>query len=124
MYSSALQIPSFISLILRDHVARHGSVAAGLKAYVGAALLPDDGGYAAKIFAEQDRFASVALGLANCGTANQHLCKPAVKKSTKTYSDQPKALAQTDSRTKNFLDAGAAGPIEEISAHDFYEQAQ
>lgn len=84
--------------ILRDYVNRHGTVAAGLKAYVGAALLPDDGGYSAKVFAEQDRVASAALGLASCETGSKHLCKPAIKKTGK----DPGA----DSRLANYLDAG------------------
>jgi Transglycosylase SLT domain len=84
--------------ILRDYVNRHGTVAAGLKAYVGAALLPDDGGYSAKVFAEQDRVATAALGLASCATGSKHLCKPTIKKTAK----EPGA----DSRLANYLDAG------------------
>jgi Transglycosylase SLT domain len=49
--------------ILRDYIDRHGGVAAALKAYVGAALLPDDGGYAAKVLYERDRLGAVAFGL-------------------------------------------------------------
>jgi hypothetical protein len=40
--------------ILRDGVTRAGTVEGGLKFYVGAANLPHDGGYAAKVLAEQD----------------------------------------------------------------------
>jgi len=40
--------------ILRDGIARAGSVEGGLKIYVGAANLPHDGGYAAKVLTEQD----------------------------------------------------------------------
>jgi hypothetical protein len=40
--------------ILRDGITRAGSVEGGLKLYVGAANLPHDGGYAAKVLSEQD----------------------------------------------------------------------
>jgi soluble lytic murein transglycosylase-like protein len=48
--------------ILRDGIARAGSVEGGLKIYVGAANLPHDGGYAAKVLAEQEFMQRVAGG--------------------------------------------------------------
>ncbi|MEJ7931384.1 lytic transglycosylase domain-containing protein [Ramlibacter sp. AN1015] len=48
--------------ILQECIARAGSVEAGLKYYVGAANLPDDGGYAEKVLAEHDRLRQVAAG--------------------------------------------------------------
>ena len=42
--------------ILSEYVNRHGDVAAGLKAYVGAALLPSDGGYGSKVLKRQAEF--------------------------------------------------------------------
>jgi soluble lytic murein transglycosylase-like protein len=48
--------------VLRECIARAGSVEAGLRYYVGAANLPDDGGYAAKVLAEQAHLRSVAAG--------------------------------------------------------------
>jgi len=42
--------------VLMDCIGRTGSIEGGLRAYVGAANLPDDGGYAAKVLAETGRF--------------------------------------------------------------------
>lgn len=48
--------------VLQDCIARAGSVEAGLKFYVGAANLEDDGGYTAKVLAEHIRLQAVAAG--------------------------------------------------------------
>lgn len=48
--------------VLRDCIDRAGSVEAGLRYYVGAALLDDDGGYAAKVLFEQSHLRRVAEG--------------------------------------------------------------
>lgn len=48
--------------ILQECIQRAGSVEAGLKWYVGAANLPDDGGYALKVLAEHERLRLVAAG--------------------------------------------------------------
>lgn len=48
--------------ILREYIGRHGGVKAALKAYVGAALLPEDSGYSAKVMNERERLAAVAGG--------------------------------------------------------------
>jgi soluble lytic murein transglycosylase-like protein len=48
--------------VLIDCIERTGSVEAGLRAYVGAANLPDDGGYVAKVLAEYARLQLVVLG--------------------------------------------------------------
>jgi hypothetical protein len=48
--------------VLRECIARAGSVEAGLRHYVGAANLTDDGGYAGKVLAEQAHLRSVAAG--------------------------------------------------------------
>ena len=48
--------------VLKECIARAGSVEAGLRYYVGAANLVDDGGYAAKVLAEQGRLRMVAGG--------------------------------------------------------------
>ncbi len=46
--------------VLQECIARAGSLEGGLRYYVGAANLPDDGGYAAKVMAEQLRLRQVA----------------------------------------------------------------
>ena len=48
--------------VLKECIARAGSLEAGLKAYVGAANLGDDGGYAAKVLAHQGLLRLVAGG--------------------------------------------------------------
>jgi len=46
--------------VLQECIARAGSVEGGLRYYVGAANLPSDGGYAAKVLAEHARLRQVA----------------------------------------------------------------
>lgn len=48
--------------ILKELVVRHGSVEAGLKAYVGATLQPDDGGYGLRVMVERARLESAVTG--------------------------------------------------------------
>jgi hypothetical protein len=48
--------------VLQECIQRAGSVDGGLKFYVGAALLNDDGGYAEKVQAEHARLQEVAAG--------------------------------------------------------------
>ncbi|MES2583503.1 MAG: lytic transglycosylase domain-containing protein [Pseudomonadota bacterium] len=48
--------------VLQDCVARAGSVEGGLKLYVGAGNLEDDGGYTAKVLAEHNRLLMVSTG--------------------------------------------------------------
>jgi hypothetical protein len=50
--------------VLQECIARAGSLEAGLRYYVGAANLEDDGGYAAKVMAEHARLVQVAGGKA------------------------------------------------------------
>lgn len=48
--------------VLKECIARAGSLEGGLKFYVGAANLTDDGGYAAKVLAEQNNLREVVSG--------------------------------------------------------------
>ena len=48
--------------VLKECIQRAGSVDGGLKFYVGAANLADDGGYASKVLAEQEFLRQVAHG--------------------------------------------------------------
>jgi soluble lytic murein transglycosylase-like protein len=50
--------------VLQECIQRAGSVQAGLRSYVGAALLAEDGGYADKVTAEHLRLKAVAAGRA------------------------------------------------------------
>ena len=48
--------------VLKECIARAGSLEAGLRFYVGAANLADDGGYAGKVLSEQNMLRAVAAG--------------------------------------------------------------
>ena len=48
--------------VLKECISRAGSLEAGLRYYVGAANLEDDGGYAGKVLAEQNNLRLVASG--------------------------------------------------------------
>ena len=48
--------------VLQECIARAGSLEAGLKHYVGAANIEDDGGYAGKVMAEHGRLKLVSAG--------------------------------------------------------------
>ncbi len=48
------------AMVLRECIARAGSLEGGLRYYVGAANLPDDGGYAAKVLAAREQLQFVA----------------------------------------------------------------
>jgi hypothetical protein len=48
--------------VLKECIARAGSLEAGLRFYVGAANLPEDGGYAGKVLAEQANLRQVMAG--------------------------------------------------------------
>jgi hypothetical protein len=48
--------------VLQECIQRAGSLQGGLKFYVGAAQLPDDGGYAEKVMTEHARLQQVAAG--------------------------------------------------------------
>jgi hypothetical protein len=65
--------------VLQDCIRKAGSLEGGLKYYVGAANLTDDGGYAAKVLAEQGYLKQVAAG-----------------RKLPTNSPLPQAVAQAD----------------------------
>jgi hypothetical protein len=48
--------------VLKECIARAGSLEDGLRYYVGAANLADDGGYASKVLSEQAHLRQVAAG--------------------------------------------------------------
>ena len=48
--------------VLEECISRAGSIEGGLKFYVGAANLEDDGGYVGKVMAEHSRLQAVASG--------------------------------------------------------------
>ena len=50
--------------VLQEYIQRDGSIEGGLRRYVGAAHLPNDGGYVAKVMGEHSRLSQVASGRA------------------------------------------------------------
>ncbi len=79
--------------VLKDCIAQAGSVEGGLKYYVGAANLPDDGGYAAKVLGEQSHLKLVAAGRTVAVTVPQTLPRAAEApaKASAESTPQPKA---------------------------------
>jgi hypothetical protein len=62
--------------VLRECIARAGGLEEGLRWYVGAANLPDDGGYIGKVLWEQDYLKRVASGKAVPANAPATLPRP------------------------------------------------
>ena len=71
--------------ILKECIARAGSLEAGLRHYVGAALSGEDGGYAVKVLAEQSTLRLIAGG-GNVRTTAARVAAPVVKV---RQSDEP-----------------------------------
>lgn len=87
--------------VLKECIARAGGLEAGLKYYVGAANLPDDGGYVAKVLAEQAHIRRVADGkwVALSATLPSPSQSSGVKVAATATADAaatPQALAQPD----------------------------
>ena len=74
--------------VLQDCIQRSGSIHSGLKWYVGAAHLPDDGGYAEKVMAEYARLQQVASGRA------VPLISPAPMPAIRTIAPVPAAVPE------------------------------
>ncbi len=48
--------------IIKDYIAREGTIEGALKSYVGAALMSDDGGYGYKVMSQMERLKAIAAG--------------------------------------------------------------
>jgi Transglycosylase SLT domain len=79
--------------VLKDCIAQAGSVEGGLKYYVGAANLPDDGGYAAKVLGEQSYLKQIAAGKAVAVTVPQTVARPAEPTAKAAVDAAPQAKA-------------------------------
>lgn len=77
--------------VLQEYIGRTGSVEGGLRWYVGAANLPSDGGYAAKVLAEHSRLSQVAKGKTIPVTDNS----PALRAATEPAPAAPAPSATT-----------------------------
>lgn len=82
--------------VLKDCIARAGSLEGGLRFYVGAANQPDDGGYASKVLGEQGFLRQIAMGKAVPVTAQA----PVVVR-VWAPTEQPAADSDAPSATDN-----------------------
>jgi len=71
--------------VLKECIARAGSVQEGLRFYVGAALLDSDGGYAARVLSEQAHLKAVSQGRSVPVTASNQ--SPAVREAEARVPD-------------------------------------
>jgi hypothetical protein len=84
--------------VLKECIARAGSLEEGLRFYVGAANLADDGGYASKVLSEQAHLRQVAAGKSVAVTVPQSGVVVPVRAVT-APSEPPAAPAQTERPT-------------------------
>jgi hypothetical protein len=78
------------ALILKDYVAKGGSVEAGLKSYVGAGAFETDDGYGSRVMAEYQRLKQVSAG------KKVPTITPMMASSTPAAKQQPTAVASND----------------------------
>ena len=76
--------------VLQECIARAGSVEGGLRNYVGAANIQDDGGYAGKVMAEHSRLQQVAAGRVAPMTAPRAIPVAAPAQKTQVSADEDK----------------------------------
>jgi hypothetical protein len=87
--------------VLQECIARAGSVEGGLKYYVGAANLETDGGYAAKVLAEQNRLQAVAAGKSTPMWAPAVTLVPVKLPNLPNTEAQPSAKSETSALPVN-----------------------
>jgi soluble lytic murein transglycosylase-like protein len=80
------------SQILKEYVTRGGSVEAGLKSYVGAADMANDGGYGIKVLSEYQNLKQVAMGK-NVSIYTTATVKLPPASGVSASADQPKPTA-------------------------------
>ncbi|WP_034298445.1 transglycosylase SLT domain-containing protein [Herbaspirillum sp. RV1423] len=102
------------SLILKEYVTRGGSVEAGLKSYVGAADMENDGGYGLKVLSEYQNLKQVAVGK-NISIFTTALVKPQPPRPAAPESAQAKPTAVGDMAAAAQKNQGATA-TEEIAA--------
>ena len=86
------------AVVLKDAIARGGSLQAGLRMYVGATSSATEGGYAAKVLAEQARLqqvvagAKVPAGAALAAAGKHQLSAPKAEQTASTQPLAPQAI--------------------------------
>jgi hypothetical protein len=101
------------ALVLKDCIARGGSVAGGLRYYVGS-LSTDDGGYGAKVLAERSRLRDVANGRNVPVNTPQAPAQPAPK--------QVVASTESNKRVHVTLDSAKVSAPSKAAAADSSDQ--
>jgi hypothetical protein len=103
------------ALVLKDCIARGGSVAGGLRFYVGSTS-QDDGGYGAKVLAERSRLRDIARGRNVPINAPQAPAQPVAPKTVVASANAP-AAGSADKRVHFTLDGVApiTAPIKAVS---------
>jgi hypothetical protein len=87
--------------VLKECIARAGGLEAGLRFYVGAANLTDDGGYAGKVLSEQQSLRQVASGKAvPAHTAVISVTAPVAEATTPAAKPEPIAPAKPEESRK------------------------
>jgi hypothetical protein len=94
------------ALVLKDCIARGGSVAGGLRFYVGSTAA-DDGGYGAKVLAERSRLRDVARGRNVPINAPQAPAQPVAPKTVVASTSGP-GNGSSDKRVHFSLDGASA----------------
>jgi len=79
--------------VLQECIARAGSLEGGLKYYVGAANLADDGGYAGKVLAEHERLRLVESGRSVPTNAAPQQAQPQAPAALRAQQQQPASPA-------------------------------
>lgn len=79
------------ALILKDYVAKGGSVEAGLKSYVGAGAFDSDDGYGSRVMAEYSRLKQVSAG-----KKVPYITPPQLAAAPAKSKDAPTTVAQAD----------------------------
>lgn len=102
--------------VLKECIARAGSIEGGLRFYVGAANLPNDGGYAAKVLAEHQRLRLAAglRGAAPMMTARAEAPKPAVQVA-ETKPAAPPASTATPATATPVSSSGKPAQSEQVA---------
>jgi hypothetical protein len=83
--------------VLQECISRAGSVEGGLRYYVGAANLEDDGGYAGKVMAEHERLRQVAQGKNPPTTSTRLPGLPVAERNKSSEPGQKVAMLEGDS---------------------------
>lgn len=98
------------SQILKEYVTRGGSVEAGLKSYVGAADMANDGGYGLKVLSEYQNLKQVAMG------KNVSIYTTALVKPPAAAAGVSASAGQSKPAPNNVASAGKPASEEQLAA--------